>query len=59
MKVTIDNNSEEIKGRENILKKIADELTELRVKTASNEAIINELRQQLDLFRKRLDLSVG
>lgn len=59
MKVTIDNNNGEIKGRENVLKKIEDELTELRVKTASNEAIINELRQQLDLFRKRFDLSVG
>lgn len=56
---TIANNDEQIKSRDNTIKKLADELTEFRTKAAANEAIIKELRQQLDLFRKSFELSLS
>lgn len=56
---TIANNDEQIKSRDNTIKKLADELIEFRTKAAANEAIIKELRQQLDLFRKSFELSLS
>lgn len=59
MQQTIANNDEQIKSRDNTIKKLADELIEFRTKAAANEAIIKELRQQLDLFRKSFELSLS
>lgn len=59
MKQTIDNNDEQIKSRDNTIKKLEDELIEFRKKAAANEAIIKESRQQLDLFRTSFELSLS
>lgn len=56
---TIANNDEQIKSRDNTIKKLADELIGFRTIAAANEAIIKELRQQLDLFRKSFELSLS
>lgn len=59
MKQTIDNNDEQIKSKDNTIKKLEYELIELRKKAAANEAIIKESRQQLDLFRTSFELSLS
>lgn len=58
MKMESDNNDKEIKSRDNIIKKLEDELNEFRRKSSTSDGIIKELREQLDLFRKTL-LSIG
>lgn len=58
MKLESDKNNEEIKSRENSIKKLEDELNEFRTKAAANDGIVKELRQQLELFRKSLS-SIG